>query len=273
MSPLLTWLNLVCLDAPLVAVSWALLFARAFDVSLAVPALGALFLTAWLIYLADRLGDSFAVTAGAPSSLRQRFCIQHRRAWLIGLGLIAVVDLLVVSVQLDARTTISGAVVGAVAFGYLMLNRFAPIAWRRTPLKEIAIGFIFAAGVLVPLAGSATTDMLLPWLMFGALCSLNCISIAVWERELDLAQERVSIATTHPEVGGYLPHLPLVLAAVAIALAGALGEMRALYGCIGASALLLALLHIQRAQLRVDVRTALADLVLLTPLVGIAFAP
>ena len=59
-SPLV-WLNLVCLDAPLVAVSWQWLFARAFQVPLTNSARLTLFLTAWLIYLADRLADSWAL--------------------------------------------------------------------------------------------------------------------------------------------------------------------------------------------------------------------
>src|SRR3954447_10807188 len=76
----LVWLNLVCLDAPLVAITWQLLFAKSFGIAVANGDTLALFLTAWLIYLADRLGDSMSLGAGGVMSLRQRFCRRHLRA-------------------------------------------------------------------------------------------------------------------------------------------------------------------------------------------------
>jgi hypothetical protein len=47
------WLNLLCLDAPIVAVTWQWLFARTFGAHLNLSLRVLLFLTAWLIYLAD----------------------------------------------------------------------------------------------------------------------------------------------------------------------------------------------------------------------------
>ena len=73
-----TWLNLVCLDAPLVAIGWQWLFAWSFDLSVPKGGTAALFLTAWLIYVADRLGDSLSIDLGRATSLRQRFCYGHR---------------------------------------------------------------------------------------------------------------------------------------------------------------------------------------------------
>ena len=71
-SPLL-WLNLVCLDAPLVAICWQWIFAYNFHLSVPPGHRAALFLTAWLIYLADRFGDSLSLVAGQPNSARQQF--------------------------------------------------------------------------------------------------------------------------------------------------------------------------------------------------------
>jgi hypothetical protein len=67
------WLNLVCLDAPLVAVAWLGLFARSFHTPLQAGNCIALFLTAWLIYLADRFADCDSLEPGSPRSLRQEF--------------------------------------------------------------------------------------------------------------------------------------------------------------------------------------------------------
>jgi len=90
----LTWLNLVCLDAPLVAVSWAWVFGRSFSISVTPGAACALFLTGWVIYLADRFGDSLSTDPAAATSLRQRFCLRHSAAWIGAIALAAAADLL-----------------------------------------------------------------------------------------------------------------------------------------------------------------------------------
>src|SRR3954447_26980728 len=79
-SPL-TWLNLVCLDAPLVALAWLWLFARTFHVPLQIGNAIALFLTAWLIYLGDRFADASNLKRDSHRSLRQEFCVRHREIW------------------------------------------------------------------------------------------------------------------------------------------------------------------------------------------------
>ncbi|MDQ6654935.1 MAG: hypothetical protein M3Y80_03880, partial [Verrucomicrobiota bacterium] len=128
-SPL-TWLNLVCLDAPLVAVSWAWLFARSFGINVAAGGMCALFLTAWLIYLADRFGDSIRLDPRAPSSLRQRVCLRNAKAWLALVFLVTAADAGVVISQLGARELRVGAVVGTCAVAYLLVNQLRPALWR-----------------------------------------------------------------------------------------------------------------------------------------------
>src|SRR4051812_43384418 len=73
-SPLV-WLNLVCLDAPLVAISWQWIFGHALHQVVPLGHRLALFFTAWLIYLADRFGDSMSLRSNQPKSLRQQFCL------------------------------------------------------------------------------------------------------------------------------------------------------------------------------------------------------
>ena len=57
----LVWLNLVCLDAPLVAICWQWIFGNTLHLVVPLGHRLALFLTAWLIYLADRFGDSMSL--------------------------------------------------------------------------------------------------------------------------------------------------------------------------------------------------------------------
>jgi hypothetical protein len=267
-SPL-TWLNLVCLDAPLVAMGWQMLFARSFRVWPTVGATTALFLTAWLIYLGDRFGDSLSTDLTRATALRQRFCIRHRTAWLVTIALVAVADVVAIGVSIRGAELLFGGAIGLCAIIYLAINRLRPDLWRIIPLKEVSIGFLFAAGTIVPLAHGGTSAMLPGWLLFGCLCSLNCICIAVWERFLDTAQERISIATEFPVLGQVI-----VVAAGAELLVGALvarwaWPTPAIYGSVAASAALLIFLHIFRTRISQDVRTALADIALLTPFVAL----
>jgi hypothetical protein len=90
------WLNLVCLDAPLVAIAWQWLFARSFGVAVGIGATLALFLTAWLIYLADRFGDSLSIDLTRSTALRQRFCLRHRRVWRAAIVCVALADCAVI---------------------------------------------------------------------------------------------------------------------------------------------------------------------------------
>ncbi|CAN5228412.1 hypothetical protein BH20VER2_BH20VER2_02150 [soil metagenome] len=262
----LTWLNLVCLDAPLVAVSWCWLFAQSFDVPVTAGAGAALFLTAWLIYLADRLSDSLSLDRDGETSLRQRFCLQHRRAWIAAGLLLAILDLVVIA-TLDSRAFFAGAAVGAVAGTYLLINHTAQLVWRAVPLKEVTIGFVFAAGTMVPLTNRLTSGLLIAWLLFGCLCSLNCIFIAVWERELDMAQRRVSVATAFPALSRSLWPMLIVLGGASLAAAFITTRGATVDGGVALSAVLLGAVHKMGHQVQPDVRTALADLALLAPAV------
>jgi hypothetical protein len=263
----LTWLNVVCLDAPIVAVTWHWLFARSFNVSIAPGATAALFLTAWLIYLIDRFVDSICLDPHVPHSLRQDFCLRYRWGWVVAVPLLAIGDLMIVWRTLDAHAVAVGGAIGLCACVYLLINQLRPQLWRLLPLKELAIGFIFAAGTMVGLMRGLTTAALPAWFCFACLCSLNCISIAVWERGLDTAQHRISIATAFPRIGRLL--IPALLL---LALASVLRGVALLPLCLAGSAVLLALVHLSRAHLQADARTALADLVLLTPLVAVALS-
>ncbi|MDQ6623592.1 MAG: hypothetical protein M3Y86_08930 [Verrucomicrobiota bacterium] len=268
-SPLV-WLNLVCLDAPLVAVTWQMLFARSFGVAVAPGGTLALFLTAWLIYLADRFGDSLSLGKEMGMSLRQEFCLRHRFVWLGAIVVVALADTAVVLTQLDRSAVRLGAGVAAAALCYLLVNRLRPALWRILPLKEISIGFIFAAGTMVGLSRGLTSAVLPAWLLFACLCALNCISIAIWERELDQAQGRISIATEFPAIAAAL--IPLLGLLGLTSAAALLAWPHGIFIALIASSVLLALVHVLRARIRRDVRTALADLVLLAPLVVLVFA-
>jgi hypothetical protein len=263
------WLNLVCLDAPTVAVTWQWLFARALGVALPLRNIGALFLTAWLIYLADRLADTFSLNPAREMSLRHRFCARHRRAWIALMVVLTACNAWLLTQHNDPRVLKFGAIVAALALLYFLVNYTAGRVWRALPLKEVIIGSLFAAGTvtaLLPRMQVLEGPALLTLVLFGVLCALNCISIAFWERAIDEAQGRESIATTWP--GGVKYPVPVgICVAVSAVLASRWSVPLALVdSCVALSAVLLAALHALRDLVPRDDRTALADLVLLTPL-------
>lgn len=273
----LLWLNVACLDAPLVAVAWQWLFARSCHITVSAAARGSLFLTAWLIYLIDRLADALSLQADSPKSLRQQFCSRHTRLWMGLTPVIATLDAIIVLSRLDRDLLLSGACLGGIAFVYLALNYAFSQLWETIPLKEITVGFLFAAGtliVLVPKFSLATSitgrsTVTFAALLFATLCSLNCISIAVWECDFDRSQGKHSIATRWTGVSISARIVCIVLAAASLVLAVADHQLLPLAVCLSVSSMLLAILH--SVSIQCDERAALADLVLLTP-VALLFA-
>lgn len=270
------WLNRVCLDAPLVALSWQWLFARVFEVEITGAARAALGLTVWLIYLADRLADvTRALHLGALSD-RHRFCSRRRHGWALALGLVACVWLVVVGCGLDRSLQIRGAILGAFSLLYLSVNLSLGRAWKFVPLKEAAIGTLFAAGTLlalVPALPAHATGFVFAFLLFAVLCFGNCVCIAAWERPLDQAQGKNSLATRFPQVDWLAAPALLVFAGSAFGLGLAYPTIEPVGFCGALSALSLSLLHHFRANIALETRTALADLALLTPWILAANTP
>jgi hypothetical protein len=251
------------------------LFARTFEVPASVGNSAALFLTAWFIYLGDRFADAFSLASGSPRSLRQEFCLRHREVWIVALLVIGGLDAYVILKSAAAETFLVGAVVGLLALIYLLLNHPLGRIWRFVPVKESAIGFLFAAGTLVALLPAIPPINPAFWLAalaFAALCTLNCISIASWERGLDAAQQKISIATRHPAVASLVGKIAFSLALAVFGAALIYRDAAMVFGCVGVSAILLAVLDTWRGTLGEDQQTALSDLVLLTPAVVLILA-
>jgi len=260
-SPI-TWLSISCLDAPLVAITWQWIFAEMSRTTISISDRIALFVTAWLIYLVDRLADSFNIPTGAPESARQRFCARHRRKWVMLIILLTVIGALVAFTSIDKSTLAVGAATAFAIASYLALNHFAGAIWGKWPLKEVLIGSLFAGGTVVAIH-QRVSAFVMPVILFGILCSLNCLSISVWERDLDIAQQRESFATACPRFL-WLPRVSCWALAASALLVAIMAQSATLLFCIALSAILLALLHYARVRSR-DARVALADIVLLTP--------
>lgn len=265
-SPIV-WLNLVCLDAPIVAITWQWLFGRSFHLSISMPTRVALFLTAWLIYLADRLADTWSLRINEPRSLRQQFCQRYQTRWFGAIVVLAIIDLWIISRHLDRAIIHVGILLGTFSLAYLAVNYWLGKIWRVVPAKELCVGSLFAIGTVASLLPKNDFSAEFPgsFLLFAALCSLNCISIAIWERDLDLAQRKNSIATRWNNVQVWSRVCVIALTMIAIVMALTTKPFTQLYWCICVSALLLGALDWVGDKIQRDERTALADLVLLMP--------
>ena len=272
-SPML-WLNLLCLDAPIVAVAWQWIFAQTFGAQLHLALRALLFLTAWLIYLADRFADTIKLPAGSPISLRHAFCREHMAGWWVAVVVIFVVDLFLALRTLDLQMFLLGGTLAAICCLYLFVNHSLGGKWRPVPMKEKTIGALFAAGTTLAVVGQLpglTISFGVAVMLFAILCTFNCLSIAAWERELDAAQGKASFLTGWPGVARALRPIGYALAFASLVFAAFWRSTWPLGFCLAASALLLVRLNVVR-ELPRDNRTALADLVLLTPLVVLLFS-
>lgn len=270
----IVWLNLVCLDAPIVAISWQWIFAWTFGAHLNLALRALLFLTAWLIYLGDRFADTIKLPAGSPISLRHRFCREHMAAWWVAVVVIFVVDLALALRTLDLQMLLLGGTLAATCSLYLFINHSLGGKWRPLPMKEKAIGILFAAGTTLAVVGQLpglTISFGVAVMFFAILCTYNCLSIAAWERELDAAQGKASFLTGWPAVARVLQPIGYGIALAGIGFAIFWRFAFPLGLCLAASAFLLVRLN-RASGLARDSRTALADLVLLTPLVVMPFA-
>src|SRR3954470_10299451 len=82
------WLNVLSLDAPLVAVLWQAALAKVHHLAV-MPGLHiSLFLAVWLIYLVDRVLDGFSMRHSSLVSIRHAF--YQRNRWLYVLFVIPV---------------------------------------------------------------------------------------------------------------------------------------------------------------------------------------
>ncbi|MGA8043345.1 MAG: hypothetical protein WCA37_11115 [Terracidiphilus sp.] len=262
--------HLTSLDAPSVAVAWALAFAWAGGLVLPgwVPVM--LALGTWAVYIGDRLLDARAALAnGAEHRLRERhfFHWRHRRvmAPLAGLAGAAAAGMIVGLMPMAIRER--NAVLGAAALAYFSGVHAPGLRWLRLLPKELLVGALFTAGCALPtltrmrlahVPMAAMGALLLVAGLYAALAWLNCHAIERWESRSVQRGQGVVMA------GWALASVGLAAAAVMRVAEPRLAELMA---CAAGSGLLLCGLDRVRMRLSPVALRAAADLVLLTPLV------
>jgi hypothetical protein len=257
--------HLASLDAPTVAVVWALAIARSAGVRLESWVSVLLACGTWTVYVVDRLLDARrAINSNDRATLRERhyFHWRHRHV-LLPLATCAAavaVALIVKLMPLAARE--HDSLIAAAALIYFS-GVHAPAehpGWAsRIVSKELLVGILFAAGCAAPalshLRSAASEWPILCVVMYlASLAWLNCAAIEMWESQ----STRVRI----PASAAILAFIGFTAAVVVVRYNAAVS---ALLAGGATSALLLLILHRTRHRLHPVTLRALADLMLLTP--------
>lgn len=278
--PIALW-HLSSLDAPTVAVVWALAFAWAAHVSLPAWTPILLALIAWPVYIADRLLDAHAAFRNAEVHrlrLRHHFHWRHRRLFIplaaVSASVAAWIIFACMPVAARERNSILAAA-GLAYFSSVHAGRRFPRFLSRllAPLlaKETLVAIIFTTACALPALGrvangnsvhsiSPMWPLGFAMVYFIFLAWLNCHSIERWESAEHGFRDRPG--------RGMLPW-SIGIGCAGLLLAACLAPYHriALLVASGAVAtLLLALLDRLRGVLTPLALRAAADLVLLTPL-------
>ncbi|MEM7696795.1 MAG: hypothetical protein AAF236_00135 [Verrucomicrobiota bacterium] len=214
-----------CLDAPLVAMGWAIWISRVIGEGHDWNRVGALGAVVWTIYLFDRYWDTRSIAPEARTSLPIRKCLKrsHRRSLVL---LISVAMLLGLVSGLRATWSIVDLGVGALLLvlvgAYAVLGIFPRRLRLPFPFKELMVGGVFAGGVFFAgypeIASVSVILVLAAWSGLGALFFFNCLTISAAERQYDsIADRRAFFATSKrvwPSAWRALLVFPMLSAAV-----------------------------------------------------------
>jgi hypothetical protein len=178
------WWNILSVDAPAVAVVWAVVFSRSAHLALGAVEALVLGLTVWVIYTGDRLLDGWSTSGEAGLQARHRFCANHRAALAMMILFAAAASMALAIRDLPLAELTAGAKLAAIVAAYIVGIHGGRGFLAQLLPKELAVGVLFAAGTTLPMWSQARSLSWTSWLAlltFAALCSLNCLSIQCWE--------------------------------------------------------------------------------------------
>ncbi len=266
---------MLSLDAPAVAVLWQLLFARSFHAPVSASITLLLALVVWLIYVADRVLDTLKVPAQGAEPTRHLFYRRYLWAFLLPFTAVFLLAAWISLTRLDQRTFRYGTgVLLAVGVYFLAVHLLSP--GREWLPKEMLVGVLFALGTCFPVLENtnlAALAWLAPYLVFTALCWMNCAAIEYeeWKR----LRHRQS-GPPHPWTLWMGRRFLWLTFAVALLVAGLIASgfgrpHRELLAAELLSALAFALIRYKNKSLSTDQFRVLVDLALFTPIFFLAF--
>ena len=267
------WLNILNLDAPLVAVLWQLLLTRSLGVTVNRLEPLVLAATVWFLYIADQLLDVLRPEPDGWQPVRKLFYRRYFRV-AAALELILAVSILPLAYFLLRPSTFHGGLELSVAVAiYFAAIHAAPVSWRGLWPREAAVALLFAVGTFMPVwfaSGKRTEALAAPALLFALLCWLNCAATETWEWELAGDQLGLGPSLVTRWTGQHIGSagLTFVLLAGGSSAAG-LASFRFASAC-AVSGAALSLLALNRSRLSPDSLAIAVNLALCSPLLVFA---
>lgn len=282
-KPWWLWPNLLSLDAPLVAVAWLYMFARAWQVNyLEWQAYVALGLGVWVIYVCDRLLDLRVRDPDDPElAHRHDFHARHRKLFLIGvvLAIAAVLWFVFKTLPVELLISYSGPAVGLVVAFFVLVIGMRPsgeVPYFRNAIAGLAFayGTAMMAHIRVPSQGMMSMALSREMIAFAVLCVLNITAIHLWEHSRRSSDPEVKAAD---ELSLTLPLTLLAGSALVFAYFDNPGMFsrgvgvdsmpaRPFFYAVLISAALLQILNRTRRRFSMDALRVLADAALVAPL-------
>ena len=175
------WLNILGIDAAIIAVVWQLFFLSLDQLVISIASQLVLGLSVWLTYMADRLYDIRSCNVQNLLSLRHQFAHKHRTKiwriwWSVFIVNIALAFFKLTNDQLSNGFILLFACLAYTWFNQLLSKRFFP--------KELFVALIFSGGVIIFVEPTPALQLVIA---FVILCLINCIAIAHKELKVDKA--------------------------------------------------------------------------------------
>lgn len=187
------WLNILALDAPVIACVWLIFLAQKHGVAVGWLELSLLFIAVWIIYMVDRLVDAQQLRR-LELSPRHLFYKHHRWAML---AMVLFLTLLAgyLSSYLDRHTFISGIITGLLCACYLYFAR----SKQYLPKEVLAAGIFSLGSSLLLWHQAASWALIGDSMALAGLCLLNMGVIALADAATDKLQGQHSLALRYED--------------------------------------------------------------------------
>ncbi|MGA9885802.1 MAG: hypothetical protein WBQ34_18960 [Candidatus Acidiferrales bacterium] len=258
----------------MIAVLWLLLFSRALGVRVPRAETAVLAMAVWLIYVADRVLDSFGESEREPLAPRHRFYRDYRAAFVAPFCAILLLAAWIAWTRLGEHTLRAGVVLSAMVAAYLVVVHLSGRRAQHWFPKELAVALLFCAGTCLPAIariGEPTAPEIATFVAFVLVAWMNTalIEYAEWATLRERGAEPPAALTTAVARGA----VPLGITIGVFVLAAMFGaDFRALRPVLlaeAASALVLAALGASWPRISSYVLRISADAVLCTPAVAL----
>jgi hypothetical protein len=175
------WPALLSLDAPVVAVLWQSLFSVTLGIRVTPSETAVLAMAVWLIYVADRILDSFRESEREPLAPRHRFYRDYRAAFVVPFCAILLLAAYIAWTRLDARTLRDGVALAAMVAAYFGVVHFSGNRVQQWFPKELAVAILFCAGSCLPVAARIPEFTVPDLAVFGAFVATAWMNTALIE--------------------------------------------------------------------------------------------